>query len=151
MGAYGYALALLGALHHRENTGEGQWIDSSQCEAGLFLTGISILDWSANGREWQRYGNRSPYRPAAPHGIYRCSGTDHWIGLPRGDGGARRPAAAADDERVEGTAQVEHDGDSSDDEPALLLRRAHVHVAAAVQMVVDLGSPTRAPRAATRR
>ena len=39
MGAYGYALALLGALYHRDRTGQGQWIDASQCESGLFLTG----------------------------------------------------------------------------------------------------------------
>jgi crotonobetainyl-CoA:carnitine CoA-transferase CaiB-like acyl-CoA transferase len=70
MGAYGYALALLGALYHRERTGEGQWIDASQCESGLFLTGATILDWSANEREFRRYGNRSPYKPAAPHGRF---------------------------------------------------------------------------------
>ncbi len=81
MGAYGYALALLGALYHRDRTGEGQWIDASQCESGLFLTGTSILDWSANGREWHRYGNRSPYKPAAPHGAYRCRGQDRWIAI----------------------------------------------------------------------
>ena len=50
MGAYGYALALLGAIYHRERTGEGQWIDASQCESGIFLTGATILDWSANER-----------------------------------------------------------------------------------------------------
>ncbi len=81
MGAYGYALALLGALYHREKTGEGQWIDASQCESGLFLTGTTILDWSANGREWKRYGNRSPYKPAAPHGAYRCQGKDRWVAI----------------------------------------------------------------------
>ncbi len=81
MGAYGYALALLGALYHRDRTGEGQWIDASQCESGLFLTGTSILDWSANGREWRRYGNRSPYKPAAPHGIFRCKGKDRWVAI----------------------------------------------------------------------
>jgi crotonobetainyl-CoA:carnitine CoA-transferase CaiB-like acyl-CoA transferase len=81
MGAYGYALALLGALYHRELTGEGQWIDASQCESGIFLTGATILDWSANGREWRRYGNRSPYKKAAPHGAYRCSGKDRWIAI----------------------------------------------------------------------
>ncbi|MDR3536893.1 MAG: CoA transferase [Acetobacteraceae bacterium] len=81
MGAYGYALALLGALYHRDRTGEGQWIDASQCESGLFLTGATILDWSANGREWTRYGNRSPYKPAAPHGAYRCAGNDRWLAV----------------------------------------------------------------------
>jgi crotonobetainyl-CoA:carnitine CoA-transferase CaiB-like acyl-CoA transferase len=81
MGAYGYALALLGALHHRELTGQGQWIDASQCEAGLFLTGAAILDWSANNRVWSRFGNRSPYKPAAPHGAYRCRGEDRWLAI----------------------------------------------------------------------
>jgi crotonobetainyl-CoA:carnitine CoA-transferase CaiB-like acyl-CoA transferase len=81
VGAYTYAQALLGALYHRERTGEGQMIDSSQCESGLFLAGTTILDWSGNGRVWQRYGNRSPYKPAAPHGAYRCTGTDRWIAI----------------------------------------------------------------------
>jgi crotonobetainyl-CoA:carnitine CoA-transferase CaiB-like acyl-CoA transferase len=81
MGAYGYALALLGALYHRDKTGEGQWIDASQCESGIFLTGPQVLDWDANGREWRRFGNRSPYKPAAPHGAYRCAGKDRWLAI----------------------------------------------------------------------
>jgi crotonobetainyl-CoA:carnitine CoA-transferase CaiB-like acyl-CoA transferase len=81
MGAYGYALALLGAIYHRERTGEGQWIDASQCESGIFLTGATILDWAANERVFRRYGNRSPYKPAAPHGAYRCQGKDRWIAI----------------------------------------------------------------------
>jgi crotonobetainyl-CoA:carnitine CoA-transferase CaiB-like acyl-CoA transferase len=81
MGAYSYALALLGALHYRDQTGKGQWIDASQCETGLMLAGPAVLDWSANGRVWSRYGNRSPFKPAAPHGIYPCQGTDHWIAI----------------------------------------------------------------------
>ncbi len=80
-GAYGYALALLGALHHRDMTGQGQWIDASQCESGLFMTGVPVLDWSANGRVWSRIGNRSPYKPAAPNGTYRCQGEDRWIAI----------------------------------------------------------------------
>src|SRR6202048_2604006 len=81
MGAYGYALALLGPIYHRERTGEGQWIDASQCESGIFLTGTTILDWAANERVFRRYGNRSPYKPAAPHGAYRCKGKDRWIAI----------------------------------------------------------------------
>jgi crotonobetainyl-CoA:carnitine CoA-transferase CaiB-like acyl-CoA transferase len=80
-GAYGFALATLGALLHRERTGEGQWIDSSQCESGIFQTAVPILDWSANGRVWTRYGNRSPYKPAAPHGAFRCRGEDRWLAI----------------------------------------------------------------------
>ncbi|ROQ01944.1 crotonobetainyl-CoA:carnitine CoA-transferase CaiB-like acyl-CoA transferase [Stella humosa] len=81
MGAYSFALAILGALHHRERTGEGQWIDASQTETGIYLAGKAVLDWSANGRSFSRYGNRSPYKPAAPHGAYRCQGEDRWLAI----------------------------------------------------------------------
>jgi crotonobetainyl-CoA:carnitine CoA-transferase CaiB-like acyl-CoA transferase len=50
------------------------WIDSSQVETGIFISGTSVLDWSANGRTQRRYGNRSPHKPAAPHGAFRCRG-----------------------------------------------------------------------------
>jgi crotonobetainyl-CoA:carnitine CoA-transferase CaiB-like acyl-CoA transferase len=79
MGAYSFALAMLSALFHRARTGEGQWIDASQTEVGLFINGTALLDWSANERIWTRYGNRSPYKPAAPHGVYPCAGDDRWI------------------------------------------------------------------------
>jgi crotonobetainyl-CoA:carnitine CoA-transferase CaiB-like acyl-CoA transferase len=81
MGAYSFATAMLSALWHRERTGEGQWIDASQTEVGLFINGTAILDWSANDRIWRRYGNRSPYKPAAPHGAYPCAGEDNWIAI----------------------------------------------------------------------
>jgi len=81
IGAYSFALAILGAIFHRDRTGEGQWIDASQTEAGIYVGGTAVLDWSANGREWARFGNRSPYKLAAPHGAYRCAGEDRWIAI----------------------------------------------------------------------
>jgi crotonobetainyl-CoA:carnitine CoA-transferase CaiB-like acyl-CoA transferase len=81
MGAYSFALAMLTALFHRARTGEGQWIDASQTEVGLFIAGTAILDWSANGRIFSRIGNRSPYKPAAPHGVYPCAGEDRWLAI----------------------------------------------------------------------
>lgn len=81
MGAYSFALAMLSALYHRERTGEGQWIDASQTEVGLFINGTTMLDWSANDRIWKRTGNRSPNKPAAPHGVYPCVGDDKWLAI----------------------------------------------------------------------
>jgi crotonobetainyl-CoA:carnitine CoA-transferase CaiB-like acyl-CoA transferase len=81
MGAYSFALAMLTALLHRERTGEGQWVDASQSEVGLMISGTAILDWSANGRIWSRYGNRSPYKKAAPHSAYPCAGEDRWLAI----------------------------------------------------------------------
>ena len=82
-GAYNLANAMMAALYYRDRTGKGQWIDSSQVDAGIYLNGTSVLEWSANGKVWQRYGNRSPYKPAAPHGAYKCrddiESNDRWI------------------------------------------------------------------------
>ena len=80
-GAYSFALAILAGVYHRDRTGEGQWIDASQVEVGTFLSGVPVLDFSANDRPWHRTGNHSDYRPAAPEGIYRCEGDDRWIAI----------------------------------------------------------------------
>ena len=84
-GGYYMAIAILMALWHREQTGEGQWVDMSCTEAGAGLHGADLLDWSVNGRS-----QRAPDRPAsnrssspvmAPHGVYRCKGDDNWLAL----------------------------------------------------------------------
>ncbi len=84
-GAYNLANAMVAALYYRDRSGKGQWIDSSQVDAGIYLNGTSVLEWSANGTIWQRYGNRSPYKPAAPHGAYPCrsdiESDDRWIAI----------------------------------------------------------------------
>ena len=73
------AFAVLAALRHRSRTGEGQYIDLSQYEAACSLAGLSLLDYTANGRVPTRVGNRHP--SASPHGCYRCQGEDRWCSL----------------------------------------------------------------------
>jgi crotonobetainyl-CoA:carnitine CoA-transferase CaiB-like acyl-CoA transferase len=81
LGAYSFTLAITSALYQRAVTGRGQWIDASQTEVGLLTTAVPVLDWAVNGRVWQRNGNRSAYRNAAPEGVYPCQGEDRWIAI----------------------------------------------------------------------
>jgi crotonobetainyl-CoA:carnitine CoA-transferase CaiB-like acyl-CoA transferase len=80
-GAYNMAQAMMAALYRRSVTGEGCHIDASQAGIGVYLTGTTIIDYSVNGRHWARYGNRSPYKPAAPHGAFQTAGVDRWIAI----------------------------------------------------------------------
>jgi crotonobetainyl-CoA:carnitine CoA-transferase CaiB-like acyl-CoA transferase len=80
-GAYNMSTAVLAGLYRRAHTGEGCFIDASQVEIGIYLAGVAILDASVNGRSWSRYGNRSPWKPAAPHGAFRADGDDRWIAI----------------------------------------------------------------------
>ena len=78
--AVGYgAIAVLAALERRKRTGEGCTIDLSQYEAGLQFLTPTILEFAANGRIPGRAGNADAV--AAPHGVYRCAGTDRWVAL----------------------------------------------------------------------
>ncbi|MEZ0054484.1 crotonobetainyl-CoA:carnitine CoA-transferase CaiB-like acyl-CoA transferase [Mycobacterium sp. MAA66] len=81
IGAYSFSAAMLAALRHRDRTGEGQWIDASQTESGIFVAGGAILDWSANGRPWSRTGNASSDGRVFPHGVYPCRGDDRWLAI----------------------------------------------------------------------
>ncbi len=65
------AFALLAALWHRENTGEGQHIDLSQWESLIAVIGDAVVGYSMNGRQPEQIGNRHPRM--APHGIFRCA------------------------------------------------------------------------------
>jgi crotonobetainyl-CoA:carnitine CoA-transferase CaiB-like acyl-CoA transferase len=81
LGAYSFAVSVASAIYQRDLTGQGQWIDASQTEVGLFTTAVPLLDFQVNQRPWTRSGNRSKYEPNAPQGVYPCAGPDRWIAL----------------------------------------------------------------------
>ena len=71
--------AILAALHYRQKTGKGQWLDLAMYQIGVATMGDAVLDYEVNGRNGRIMGNRHPYH--APHGVYPCRGDDKWIAI----------------------------------------------------------------------
>jgi crotonobetainyl-CoA:carnitine CoA-transferase CaiB-like acyl-CoA transferase len=71
--------ALTAALHHRQRTGQGQFIDVSMCEVVTSMLPEAMLDHFMNGIERARIGNRDA--EMAPHGVFPVKGEDRWIAI----------------------------------------------------------------------
>jgi crotonobetainyl-CoA:carnitine CoA-transferase CaiB-like acyl-CoA transferase len=71
--------AVLAALVYRRRTGKGQYIDLSEQEAAIPVTGYGTMDYAMNKRLPMRTGNRSLWY--APQGVYRCTGEDNWLAI----------------------------------------------------------------------
>ncbi|MCK1583955.1 CoA transferase [Bradyrhizobium sp. 168] len=69
--------AVLVALLHARNTGQGQFIDLAQIECMMAFAAPWIIVNSIDGLSPTRYGNRHPQ--FVPHGSFRCAGEDNWI------------------------------------------------------------------------
>ena len=75
-----YALSALGAaLHHRNRTGEGQYIDMSQIEASIHFLAPLVLEFRDSGRVRTQGGLDS--ERASPHGVYRTAGTERFCAI----------------------------------------------------------------------
>ena len=73
------AMAVLQSLHHRSRTGEGQYLDIAMTELLATLIPEAVADYSMNGREAERVGNRDKLK--APHNVYRCRGEQKWVAI----------------------------------------------------------------------
>ena len=92
------ALAVLAALWHRQETGQGQNVDLSQFEAVASLIGPALLARTLDGGVTRAAGNASQEESDAPHGVYPCAGNDRWIAIAvSGDDAWRRFARALGD------------------------------------------------------
>ena len=75
-----YALSAVGAaLHHRNRTGQGQYIDLSQIEASIHFLAPLVLEYRDTGRVRGRAGLSS--ERAAPHGVYRTAGIERFCAV----------------------------------------------------------------------
>ncbi len=73
----GLVWASMAALHYRDVTGRGQYIDMSMAENYIHHLGSTFVDYAMNRRVQRTTGNRHPF--LAPHGCYRCKGDDRWV------------------------------------------------------------------------
>lgn len=71
--------ALAAALIHRERTGEGQYIDLSQVEAGIRFVEPLVLEHAATGVLHDRLGMDSP--GVFPHGVFAVRGEERYVAL----------------------------------------------------------------------
>jgi crotonobetainyl-CoA:carnitine CoA-transferase CaiB-like acyl-CoA transferase len=73
------AFVLLTALHYRERTGEGQYIDLSMAETVSAMLPEAFMDYFLNWRDPGPIGNRDEC--IAPHGVFPTAGEDKWIAI----------------------------------------------------------------------
>ncbi|MCY4433126.1 MAG: CoA transferase [bacterium] len=75
-----YALSALGAaLHHRNRTGQGQYIDLSQIEASIHFLAPLVLEYRDSGRVRTQAGLDCDR--AAPQGVYRTAGVERFCAV----------------------------------------------------------------------
>jgi crotonobetainyl-CoA:carnitine CoA-transferase CaiB-like acyl-CoA transferase len=86
------AFAAIAALVVRDRTDAGMQVESAMVESVLNVAAEMVLEYSQNGIELHRAGNRGP--EASPQGVYRCRGDDDWVAVALLDDAAW-PALAA--------------------------------------------------------
>ncbi len=78
-GALHAVFAITSALHQRERTGLGQYIDVSMLRATVATMGAGLMEYELTGRAPGPRGNYDPVM--APYGNYPCQGEDEWVSI----------------------------------------------------------------------
>jgi succinyl-CoA:mesaconate CoA transferase len=79
------AVGILGAVHHRERTGEGQYVDTGMYDAMVSLCERTVYQYSYTGDAPTRQGNSHPtlfpydaFETADGHVVVAAFGNAHW-------------------------------------------------------------------------
>ncbi len=73
------AFAAVAALVIRDRAGAGMHVESTMAESALNVAAEMLVEYSRNGIEMRRNGNRGP--GAMPQGVYGCAGEDQWVAV----------------------------------------------------------------------
>ncbi len=73
----GSAYAFLMGMRYRERTGKGLLVELATAENFVPLLGEFVMDYTMNGRTWEKMGNDHPR--LAPHNVYPSYGLDRWV------------------------------------------------------------------------
>ncbi|GAA5049134.1 succinyl-CoA:mesaconate CoA-transferase [Haladaptatus pallidirubidus] len=94
------AIGILAALHHRDRTGEGQYVDTAMYDSMVSLCERTVYQYSYTGEVPNRRGNSHPtlfpynaFETADGHVVIAAFGDNHWTALCEAMG---RPDLAAD-------------------------------------------------------
>ncbi|NHN48920.1 CoA transferase [Halostella sp. JP-L12] len=94
------AVGILAAVHHRERTGEGQFVDTGMYDAIVSLCERTVYQYSYTGESPTRQGNSHPtlfpynaFETADGHVVVAAFGDNHWESLCES---MDRPDLAAD-------------------------------------------------------
>ena len=68
------SVSILAALHHRDETGKGQYIDLSLLAVSMALSSGQLSNYMNTGKIPQRTGNASP--AITPYGVFPCADGD---------------------------------------------------------------------------
>lgn len=80
------SFAMLTAIYHHMQTGEGQYIDAAMIEGSANFLGELVMGNIINGNAGERTGNQDAIM--APHGSYPCKKTkdeDEWVAIAVAD------------------------------------------------------------------
>jgi crotonobetainyl-CoA:carnitine CoA-transferase CaiB-like acyl-CoA transferase len=86
------AFAAVAALVIRDRDGIGMHVESTMVEAALNVAAEMLAEYSRNGIELRRDGNKGP--GATPQGVYPCRGDDEWVAIAAMGDAARASLAA---------------------------------------------------------